>query len=332
MSRAGGPGSARGPARAVGRRRRGSGGVSEVRPGVWRVDVEIGRDAVTGARRRVSRRVRGTRADAEVALAKLRVADHERRLPRPGTTARTVGGALDAYIAEVEAGVVELAPKTLVTTRSARNTMCSTVLPDGRVFGDLRLSGLGWQDIEAMYRVLRAERSAAWIRRVGTVLARALDRARKHGLIDHNPARDAGRPKLVRRKPDAPSKHAVASLIEAAREADAEMADAVVVVAATGMRMGELLGLQWSDVDLDEGVVHIAWAATDGGPGVGVLRKPTKRSDWRDVPLTSGAIGALRRQRARTADRFETVVNGQVDVLAGGHLKSSLVANESPRV
>lgn len=135
-----------------GRRRRGSGGITQLRDGLWRVDVEISRDPLTGKRRRISRRVAGTQKDAEVALAKLRVADSERRVHRPGTRARTVRAALDAYLADVEAGVVELAPKTVVTTRSARNTMCSIVLADGRVFGDIRLSTLGWQDIEEMRR------------------------------------------------------------------------------------------------------------------------------------------------------------------------------------
>lgn len=151
--------------RRGGRRRRGSGGVTLVRDGVWRVDLEITRDPVTGHRRRISRQVHGTRADAEVTLAKLRAADHDGRLPRPGTKARTVRAALDEYVADVEAGVIELAPKTVVTTRSARNTMCSMVLPDGRVFGDIRLSSLGWEDIEAMFRVMRDGRSVEWVRR-----------------------------------------------------------------------------------------------------------------------------------------------------------------------
>ena len=73
--------------KATGLRPRGTGGIVAVRPGVWRIDIEISRDPVTGRRRRVSRRVRGTRDDAEAALAKLRVADHDGRLPRPGTAA-----------------------------------------------------------------------------------------------------------------------------------------------------------------------------------------------------------------------------------------------------
>ncbi len=36
--------------------------------------------------------------------------------------------------------------------------------------------------------------------------------------------------------------------------------------------------------------------------GKGVLRKPTKRNDWRDVPLTAGAVAAIRRQHERAVE------------------------------
>ena len=83
---------------------------------------------------------------------------------------------------------------------------------------------------------------------------------------------------------------------------DAEATDAVVLLASTGARKGELLAIRWADVDLDSAEVHISAAISDGGRGVGVVRKPTKRSDWRDVPLTSAAVDALRRQAARRGE------------------------------
>ncbi|MBO0727941.1 MAG: hypothetical protein J2P57_01705, partial [Acidimicrobiaceae bacterium] len=118
------------------RRRRGSGGVVAVRDGVWRVDVETHRDPLTGRRRRVSTRVFGSREDAEIALARLKVADHVKRLPTGGTKARSVRAAFHLYQQAVDVGLVELAPRTKVTTRSAANTVSSTTLADGRVFGD----------------------------------------------------------------------------------------------------------------------------------------------------------------------------------------------------
>jgi integrase len=291
--------------KATGRRRRGSGGITPVAEGIWRVDVEVSRDPVTGRRRRVSRRVRGTREDAEVALAQLKVADAAGRVRRRATRARTVQAALDAYLDDVERGDVVLAKRTIVTSRSARNTMSDSVLADGRRFGDLSLDRVGWEEIEDLYRSMAvAGAGAAWIRRCATVLTNALDRARKHGIMDHNPAKDADRPKLVRTKPRSPSEAELRAVLATVVESDPELGDALYVMAGTGVRMGELLGLQWPEVDLDIAEVHVAWAVSDGGPGVGVFRKETKQSDWRDVPLTQTVTAALRRQRDRLRETY----------------------------
>jgi hypothetical protein len=108
-------------------RKRGSGGIHAVRDGVWRVDVEVGRDSVTGRRRRVSRRIYGTREDAEIALARLKVADHEKRLPA-GTNARSVGAVFKLYQQAIDAGLIELAPSTVLTVRSASKVMAAVEL------------------------------------------------------------------------------------------------------------------------------------------------------------------------------------------------------------
>ncbi|MCL2394502.1 MAG: hypothetical protein FWC87_07415, partial [Acidimicrobiaceae bacterium] len=100
---------------APNRRKRGSGGVQPLRDGVWRVDLEAGRDPVTGRRRRVARVIHGTREEAEIALARLRVADHEKRLPSGGTRARSVRAAFQLYLQAVDVGLIELAPATVVT-------------------------------------------------------------------------------------------------------------------------------------------------------------------------------------------------------------------------
>ena len=87
--------------------------------------------------------------------------------------------------------------------------------------------------------------------------------------------------------------------MERAEHQDDELADLIRVDAATGVRLGEILALRWLDLSLPGRYAHVAAAITDGGPGVGVIRKETKRSDWRDVPLTDGAVSAPERQLAR---------------------------------
>jgi integrase len=264
------------------------------------VDVEVSRDPITGRRRRVSRTVVGTREEAEIALARLKVADHERRLPVGGTSARSVRAAFQLYQQTVDAGLIDLSPSTKVTVRSAVRTMSSTLLGDGQAFGDVRLSRLTWQDIEEMYAAMRATgRGTDWVRRCATVLNRSLELARKRGLLDTNPAKDATRPRSTRKKPFAPMGKEVLALLVSSRSRDPEIADVVTLLASSGLRVGELLALRWEDVDLEAGELHVSAAITDGGRGVGVIRKPTKRSDWRDVPLTSSAAEAFRSQRRR---------------------------------
>ena len=281
-------------------RRRGSGGVFAVRDGVWRVDVEIARDPVTGRRRRVSRTIHGTREDAEIALARLKVADHEKRLPSGGTNARSVAAAFQLYQQAVDAGLIELAPSTIATVRSASKVMAAVELPGGRRFGKIRLSRLTWQDIEYLYATMRAGgKSPAYIRRCATVLARALDLARKRGLIDSNPAKDATRPRTTRTKPFAPTGDEVRAVLADVQRRDPEIGDAGTILASTGMRRGEFLALRWSDVNLDQSELHVAAAISDGGPGLGLVHKATKRSDWRDVPLTAAATQAFKRQAER---------------------------------
>jgi integrase len=249
--------------------------------------------------------VRGTREDAELALAKLKVADHQKRLPSGGTNARSVAAALELYQETAESGSLELSPRTITTSRSAIKVMGAMEMADGRRFGAIVLSRLTWQDIEHLYAAMRASgRGPDWIRRCATVLTRALELARKRGLIDANPSKDAVRPKSVRKKPFAPTEADVRDVLKTVTAKDEELANLATVLASTGMRTGEVLGLQWSDVDLDASELHVSAAVTDGGPGVGVVRKATKRSDWRDVPLTAAAASAVRRQAERFSEMF----------------------------
>ena len=271
---------------------------------MWRVDIEIEPDPLTHRRRRVSKTVYGSRDDAEVVLARFRVAAHDKRLPPAGTSARSVAGVLQIYVTAVESGVIEQSPRTVVTIRSSARTIASSMLTDGRTFGHLRLSTLAWQDIEDLYRSLRSRGlGTSWIRRCATVLTQSLELARKRGLIDGNPAKDAARPRTVRIKPHAPSADELRRAIAISRQTDAEIGDAVALLATTGMRKGELLALRWCDVDLVRGELNVSAGVVDGGPGIGLVRKPTKRSDWRDIPLTRSGIAVLEQQLERQRAR-----------------------------
>jgi len=212
----------------------------------------------------------------------------------------------ELYLGDVQAGKLQLAPKTLVTSRSATNTMCNQRLADGRLFGDIRPDRLTWEDVEDLYATMKRNGLGAdWIRRCATVLNRALDYAKKRKVVDANPCSEAARPRTVRSKPYSPSRKEVTRLMAAVRSherdgvKDEELVDGLEVIKGTGMRKGEFLALQVENIDLRKSEIHVAWAVEDGGPGVGVVRMPTKKADWRDVPMVDPVRQAIERQLGR---------------------------------
>ena len=133
----------------------------------------------------------------------------------------------------------------------------------------------------------------------------SLELARKQGLIDSIPAKDAVRPSSNRKKHFAPLADDVRRALGTATTCDPSTADFALFSVPRGMRTGELLGLQWADIDLGTGDIHVAASITNGGPGAGFIRKATKLSDWRDVPLTEGALALLRGRCDRCRSQFE---------------------------
>jgi integrase len=126
-------------------------------------------------------------------------------------------------------------------------------------------------------------------------LRRALGDAVSAGLLRTNPADDVKRPKV--RRPDMHTWTAaeLAAFLRATR--DDRMGPLWHVLALTGLRRGEALGLSWSDVDFDRGrlMVQRQRALTTGYE---VNERPTKSGKPRPVALDAYTVAALRRQAA----------------------------------
>jgi len=68
----------------------------------------------------------------------------------------------------------------------------------------------------------------------------------------------------------------------------------VITAIFTGMRVSELLGLRWSDVDLDAQLIRVHQRADRWGN----IGKPKSRASARDIPMTPTAGNTLRRWQA----------------------------------
>jgi integrase len=125
--------------------------------------------------------------------------------------------------------------------------------------------------------------TAKTIRNVHSILSGAFSAAERWEWIARNPAESARPPAVTRRPVPATSPEDVAKVIAEARRTHPQMALYLWLVAITGARRGELCALQVCDVDLDNGVLHLAFSyVVVGGRRV---RKDTKTHQDRHLAI-----------------------------------------------
>ena len=228
------------------------GNLTERAPGVWRIRVGAGKDPVTGNYRVVRTTFRGTREQAERALAKLL---RDVRAGERAGTEGTVAWLLGRYLEHLEAS-----DRAASTLRSYRSYIDGNIIP---ALGTKPLSKLTAADLDRFYASLRAGgRSTATVRQHHAIISGALSRAVKWGYLARNVAELADPPPLRQREVHAPTVDVVRRLLVAAADRDAELGVFTFLAATTGARRGELCRLRWSDVDHHDMTVRIYGSKT----------------------------------------------------------------------
>ncbi len=140
------------------------------------------------------------------------------------------------------------------------------------------------------------------VRHVRATLRRALADAVRDGRIGRNAAADARPPYVPHRPVGYLAAADVRRLLDATR--DDPMGMVFALAASTGLRLGELLGLAWSDIDFTAGTLSVRHSLVRTKDGSWGLSQPKTPKSRRTIPLPSMARDALTRQRAaQEADR-----------------------------
>jgi integrase len=162
---------------------------------------------------------------------------------------------------------------------------------------DLETKGLHAIDPKRRKRPLSASTIANYILPLQGVLTLAVRR----GLIGTNPCSILTPDERPARKPKRAmvewSDDQIAALVAAAEElarkpgSGFNYAPIIAIAAKTGLRLGELLGLQWRDVDLEEGVIRVERQLARNGE----LAEPKTQQAIRRVPISQDVSARLRK-------------------------------------
>src|SRR5215217_792060 len=198
----------------------------------------------------------------------------------------TVGEYMHRFLEDVQRGSVRES-----TYSSDKYLVANHVKP---ALGRGKLKNLSAMHLQRLYREKQdAGLSASTVQKIHHILHKALAQAVRWDLIARNPADAAKAPRPASAEMRPLDTEEVRRLLEATH---GDRLEALYVLAVTtGMRRGELLGLKWSDVDLENGRLSIRRALTRIDDGKRVALAETKtRGSRRTVKLTLRAVEALR--------------------------------------
>lgn len=275
--------------------------IHERKRGVWRITIEAGADPVTGKRKRIVRDVQGTKKAAERELARLMTERSTGDYVEPHN--ETVAGFLERWLAYMEP---RLAPSAYA---SYRYVVTLRLVPE--------LGSMGLQQLRPEH-IAAAERKWLTKGRLGSkrgsrqnelspktvvnyhrVLREALQQAVRWRALKWNPCDSIDPPRWERTEQNSFSLVEVQRLLETLK--DIKHGSALYVLVATGLRVGELLGLRWrEDVDLDGHVIRVQ-QQYDRVPQT--FRDTKTHRSRRHVTIDADLVSALRQHRVAQAER-----------------------------
>jgi integrase len=239
------------------------------------------------------RTIEGDLDEARAARARLAISAQTGLLPAcPRLTFATVAAR---WLERFES-MVAVGERRVRTLESHRYHLDRHLLP---ALGRRRIAMITVDDIAGLIRALcadgRAPRTIAGaLATLGSILRYALRR----GYIADNPLRllEAGeRPRPASNPQRALGQDERARLLQACAPRYRPL---IVTALYTGMWISELLALTWSDIGLDEGVVHVRAQLSRAHAGVPARRvAPKTAAAIRDIPLVAQLAALLREHR-----------------------------------
>lgn len=274
------------------------GSIRQRRPGSWTIVYDQGR-TLDGHRRQRRETIHGTRRDAERRLAeRMHALDHYRV---PDASDMTFNALADAFLC---ARKVKVSP----TTYAAYERLLANHLRP--LLGSLKIVALTPQHIEQTLTAARDHSRTkkrgkpvgnGCLRNILITIRACLGYAVKNEWIHRNVATIVeGISESSEREPILFTDDLVAQILTAA--VDSEITNEVAFALGTGVRRGELCGLQWGDLDLERGWYSIRRNAVHIDREI-VYQAPKTKKSRRSDALAPGLRELLLLHRVEQGER-----------------------------
>lgn len=265
----------------------------------WQIILETDKDPITGKRQRMYQTVNGTKKEAEALLNKLKYQSQNGNV-LVQQSALKLSDWMDDWMRLYNAN---LSPTTKTGYKQQIDKRIKPCL------GRTPLKTLSSNQIQSWVNSLTQQGlSAKTVKNTFLNLSAALDKAEELQMIGRNPCKHIVLPTVKKYNAQVYTMTEVQNILKLAQETDIYFL--LMIEFYLGLRKGEVAELKWSDVDLEEGVVHITRSRVESDEGI-IVKSTKSEAGIRDIPLTPKVLTVFKSQHAEYLDKIGK--NGFVD-------------------
>ena len=284
------------------RRANGEGNIRKRKDGRWEGRYTVGHDPETG--KAIIKNVLG-KTQAEVKEKLKKAIEENVGIDYGRAKTYTVGSWLEVWMENY--AKIKLRPSTYLTYHGYIENHIKPQL------GKIPLNDLTTLHLQQFYKKLLAEGRAdrieakkkpkglapKTVRNIHQMIGSAYNLAMEQKLVTRNPTQGCALPKVEHKEMKTLTADQLSTFFQEAR--DSGVFALYYIDLTTGLRRGELLGLKWSDIDLEKGDLRVQRqiGRIDGK----IIEMPLKtKNAYRTLPLSADAIDVLMQQRRKTGN------------------------------
>jgi len=193
---------------------------------------------------------------------------------------------------------LELYKKPTVRQSTIENYLMYTRLHIYPALGQIYLTDLDTNHIQALYNKLhKAGKAPATIHKIHQIVHSCLEKAVEKRLLMWNPSKATERPSVTAQEAVAMSEEDMDKFLAVVEKESHKWKAAFLTLLGTGLRIGELLALEWDDIDFEKDRIYVRRTLSRTKEKGLIIENPKTEKSKSSVPMPEVVKDALEKHK-----------------------------------